>query len=303
MSAVATPLAAAGPSSRQRPSFLGAVRAELLKIRSQRLTWALLGPALLGTLALPVLVGTSEQARQNLAAHPELVYFQYLSAAGGYFDTASGIFLLLVGAWLVGMEYGSGTIRVVLGRGTGRLQLLAAQYAALAVCGLLLLAGFAAVAAVGLYAVMIAWHGSFSPIASLPAVAWRDTWLAVLAALASMAVCILLAAAAGAVGRSLAVAVGLAVAFFPTDNFGVVVMGLLERVTNQDLWPQLTQWFLGPTLNQLPAALQTDHDVGSAFAQPLVPVDATHAWVVIGAYALALAAVAVLLTWRRDVLE
>jgi ABC-2 type transport system permease protein len=134
-------------------------------------------------------------------------------------------------------------------------------------------------------------------------VAWRDTWLTVLAALASMATCILLAAAAGAVGRSLAVAVGLGVAFFPTDNFGVVVIALLQRVTNQDFWPQLTQWFLGPTLNRLPVALQTDHHVESAFAAPLVPVDAPHAWAVAGAYALALAAVAVILTWRRDVLE
>jgi hypothetical protein len=41
----------------------------------------------------------------------------------------------------------------------------------------------------------------------------------------------------------------------------------------------------------------------AAFATPLVTVDATHAWLVIAAWALALLAVSVSLTWRRDVLS
>jgi ABC-type transport system involved in multi-copper enzyme maturation permease subunit len=298
-----TPTAAVSFIPRRRPTFAGAVRAELLKIRHQAMTWLLVAfMAVVAALAVGSFA-TSESARQLLAKSPSGFYFTYLSAIGATFTTLSGIFLLLLASRLVSMEYGSGTIRVVLARGTGRLQLLAAQYLALAVAGLLLLVAFTVLSAGALYLVVIAWQGSFDPITTLPSVAWRDTWMTALIALASMAVCILLGGAAAAVGRSVAFAVGVAMAFFPTDNFGTIVMSLLQRITHQDLWPRVTQWFLGPNLNQLPAAAQTDHAAGSVFVPPLVPVDATHAWAVVGVYALVFLAGAAVLTWRRDVLE
>jgi hypothetical protein len=49
--------------------------------------------------------------------------------------------------------------------------------------------------------------------------------------------------------------------------------------------------------------MQTDHAAHPALAVPLTNVDATHAWLVIGARAVALAAMAVWSTWRRDVLQ
>jgi ABC-2 type transport system permease protein len=305
LNAVAAPAkpAAAGFRPRLHPSFAGAVRSELLKIRRQAMTWTLVGFIAVVTVIAIGSFAASDEARRLFASSPKGLYFNYLSAIAASFNTLSGIFLLLLASRLVSMEYGSGTIRVVLARGTGRLQLLAAQYLALAIAGLLLLVAFAVVAAGALYVTVLAWHGSFAPITSLPSVAWTDTWISVLISLASMAVCILLGSAAAAVGRSVAFAVGVAMAFFPTDNFGIIVMVLLRRITHQDLWPNLTQWFLGPNLNHLPAAAQTDHAVGGAWAPPLVPVDATHAWAVVGVYAFAFLATAVVLTWRRDVLE
>jgi ABC-type transport system involved in multi-copper enzyme maturation permease subunit len=304
LNAVTTSAAAAtGFRPRPHPSFGGAVRSELLKIRRQAMTWMLVGFMVVVTAIAVGSFAASEEARRLLASSPKGLYFNYLSAMDAAFNTISGISLLLLASRLVSMEYGSGTIRVVLARGTGRLQLLAAQYVALAIAGLLLLLAFAAVSAGALYVIVLAWHGSFAPITSLPAVAWTDTWINVLVSLTSMAVCILLGGAAAAVGRSVAFAVGVAVGFFPTDNFGTIVMGLLQRITHQDLWPRLTQWFLGPNLNHLAAAAQTDHAVGAAFAPPLVRVDATHSWVVIGVYALVFLALAAVLTWRRDVLE
>jgi hypothetical protein len=118
-----------------------------------------------------------------------------------------------------------------------------------------------------------------------------------------MCVCILLGSAAAVVGRSVAFGVGVGVGFFPADNFAVIVMALMSRVTHQDFWPKLTQFFLGPALNQLPAALQTDHPTRPAFATPLVHVDVTHAWLVIGAYAFVFLAASLILTRRRDVLH
>jgi ABC-type transport system involved in multi-copper enzyme maturation permease subunit len=305
LSAVAQPTAVPAASlARVRPSFPGAVRSELLKLGRQWLTWALLA-AIVAVTAIAMLVFLfSGSPRTTLALSPDAFYFQYLTAMQAVFTTMSGVFLLIASSRLVSMEYGSGAIRVVLARGTGRLGLLAAQYTALAIAAALVLAAFLLVAAVFLYATVVAWQGSFAPIASLPQVAWADTWRVLLAAAISSAVCILLGTAAAVVGRSVAFGVGVATAFFPADNFGTIVMALLGRLTHLDVWGQLTQYFLGPALNRLPGSLQTDHQVGRAFAMPLGgTVDATHCLVVIGVYALAFLAVSVVLTWRRDVLH
>jgi ABC-type transport system involved in multi-copper enzyme maturation permease subunit len=288
--------------ARTSPSFAGAVRSELLKIRRQALTWVLL--ALIAAVTAVALGDVVSSGRSSFEAHPEVFYFTYLSVALALFNTLSGIFLLAVTAWLVGMEYSRGTVRVVLARGTARLQLLAAQLLAVAIWALSLLAGFIVVAAAVLAAVVKAWHGSLSPLTSLPPAAWTDARICLLVALVSMGVCILLATAAAAVGRSLPFAMGVALAFFAADNFGTIVMRLLGRAThNYQFWDSTTQWLLGPSLNQLAATLQTDHPESTFLPTPLVTVSAGHLWAVIGAWSLFFAAVAVLLTWRRDVLE
>jgi ABC-2 type transport system permease protein len=305
LNAVAQPAATLSPSlARARPSFPGAVRSELLKIGRQWMTWVLAaGFAVLTGIALITFLA-SDASRTTLAANPLSFYFTYLTAMQVVFTTASGILLLLAGSRLVAMEYGSGTIRVVLSRGTSRLGLLGAQYAALAITAVLMLAAFAVVAVGFLYAVTVAWRGSFAPITSLPAVAWTDLWWSLLVAVVSMAVCILLSAAAAVVGRSMAFGAGVAMAFFPADNFGTLVMALLGRLTHLDVFPRLTQYLLGPALNNLPGALETDHRVRGGFAVPLGgAVDATHTWIVIGVYALLFLVSAVVLTARRDVLH
>jgi len=304
LNAIARPTVLPAPAARRaRPTFAGAVRSELLKIGRQTLTWVLLGGIVLITAIALGALAASGGARQTLDHDPLSFYFTYLAATQGVFTTASGIFLLITGSRLVAMEYGSGTIRIVLARGTGRLGLLAAQYTALAIAGLLLFAGFAIATGGFLYVLVTAWHGSFAPITSLPQAAWADTWRSVLVAATSMAVCILLAVAAAVLGRSVAFGVGVAMGLFPADNFGVIVMLLMGRVTHQDFWLKLTQWFLGPNLNVLARTIETDHRVPTAFAPPLVPVGATHVWAVIGVYAAVFLAAALALTWRRDVLH
>jgi hypothetical protein len=92
--------------------------------------------------------------------------------------------------------------------------------------------------------------------------------------------------------------------FFPADNFAVIVMQLLSRITHQDFWPRIPAYFLGPILNQLPASLQPDHAVNAAFLTPFVQgIDTTHCLVVIGIFALVFLTTSVVLTWRRDVLH
>lgn len=301
MSTAALPAVTLRPA---RPTFVGAVRSELLKIGRTWLTWALVaGFAVITAISLGA-TAASSQPKAALAASPLRFYLAYLSGVEQLFTIGSGVVLLVVGARLVSMEYGSGTIRMVLARGTSRLGLLAAQYAALAVTGLLLLAGFAVVSAAFLLAAVAVWHGDVSPVTSLPGAAWTDTWKNVLAAGVSMGVCILLCTAASVVGRSMAFGIGVAMGFFPADNFAVIVMALLTRITHQNGWVNTTQYFLGPTLNQLPSSLQTDHQVSAALITPFVTgIDATHCWVVIGVFSAVFLAASVLLTWRRDVLH
>jgi ABC-type transport system involved in multi-copper enzyme maturation permease subunit len=299
---VSSRVAATGFQPRTRPSFAGAIRSELLKIRRQAMTWVLL--AVIGAVAAVVLGETLASGRPALDARASAYYFNYLSVAQALFDVTSGVFLLATTARLIGMEYSGGTVRIVLARGTARLELLGAQLAALALCGLLLLAAFVAVATAALGIAVWTWNGSLSPLTWLPAAAGPDTGICLLVALVSTAVCILLATAAAAIGRSLPFAVGAALAFFPADSFGTIVMYLLGKATHDyGFWYSLTQWFLGPSLNQLAATLQTDHASAALLPAPLVKVTADHLWTVIGAWSALLAIAAVLLTWRRDVLE
>jgi ABC-2 type transport system permease protein len=292
-----------GFTPRTRPRFGGAVRSELLKIRRQGLIWALLGLMAIATLVALGAVVSAPSSRAALTDRPLTFYLTFLDGAHTLFDVASGIVLLVAAARLVGMEYSGGTVRVVLARGTARLELLLAQLVALAVTGLLVLAAFVVVAGVFLAVTVVAWHGDLTPLTSLPGVAWTDTGLSLVVALISMGACVLLATAAAAVGRSLPFAIGAALALFPADNFGTIVMGLLQSATGQDVWPQLTPWLLGPNLNRLAIAMQTDHHATAFLIGPLVPVSLTHALAVIGGWCLLFLAAALALTWRRDVLE
>jgi ABC-2 type transport system permease protein len=298
-----TPAAPRTALREPRPSFPGSVGSEVLKLSRQAMVWAMLGLALvffaLIALSLPQAGGLRRQLEQHPAAFLFTLYDVYLTI----FDTGSGIFLLIVAARLVGMEYSGGTIRVLLARGAGRLRLLLAKLTALALLGLALLAGFLLLVSAALYLTVVGWEGSFSRISSLPGTAWTDLGILVLIALTSMGVCILLGTTAAVLGRSVAFGIGAALALFPIDNFGTFILPLLNALTRWQLWLDISAYLLGPNLNALPVLMQKDHVAHAAFATPLVRVDATHAWLVVGAWALAFAAVSVGLTRRRDVLQ
>jgi ABC-2 type transport system permease protein len=286
-----------------RPSFPGAVRGELLKASRQLTTWVMLGVALLLFSIFALALLSADQVRTQLHASPLAWYYTVLDILLSLFDTGSGIFLLVVSARLMGMEYSSGTIRILLARGTGRVQLLAAKLTALAIGALVLLAGFLILAGAFLSILVSSWEGSLHPLTALPAEAWRYTELQVVVALISMGVCILLGTTAAVVGRSLAFGLAASLAFFPTDNFGTIVLSLLTRVTGKDTWNQVSAYLLGPALNQLPVLLEPHRQARAAFAVPLVKVDATHALIVIAAYGAIFLAASVILSARRDVLE
>jgi ABC-type transport system involved in multi-copper enzyme maturation permease subunit len=275
----------------------------VLKLSRQRATWVMLAGALLFFAVFALALVSAPQIKTQLHDNPRAWFYTMLDVLLTLFDTGSGIFLLVVSARLVGMEYSAGTIRILLARGAGRLRLLAAKLTALALAALLLLAGFTLLAAAVVVATVQGWEGSLSPLSSLPAEAWHYLELQVVVALISMGVCILLGTAAAVVGRSLAFGLSAALAFFPSDNFGTIVLSLLNRLTGKDFWNQISSYLLGPNLNQLPALLEPHRLARAAFATPLVKVDATHALLVVGTYSAVFLGAAFVLTWRRDVLE
>jgi ABC-type transport system involved in multi-copper enzyme maturation permease subunit len=202
------------------------------------------------------------------------------------------------------MEYSSGTIRIIYARGTGRLRLLLAKMLTLAIIGILLLAGYLVIAG-GIIALLVnAWTGSIAPLQHLPNEFWQDLGMWAVVQGMSMGIVILMAAAAAGIGRSLAFAMAASLAFFPVDNFSVILEALGSRITKQDHpWLNISQYQLGPNLNTVLSLIEPGHHARAAFATPLLKVDGTHALVVIGAFALAFAAIAVYRAVWPDVLE
>lgn len=265
-------------------SFSCLVRGELRKVVLQGSNWAL--PVVAVAVGGLSAAAAGDQARG-------LGPFQFaMDTYRAFAAAAVGVVVLAVSARLVALEYQQGTIRVVLARGVGRLQLLLAK---LAVVGLVALPVLAALALAGVVDVVVGLHQH-------PAtVDWQDVSLAALTVALSAVVCGVLGAAAGAVGRSMTFAMAVAAGFFPTDNGLGYVLPLLNNATQERVWADLSTYLLGPTLNHLPSVLM-GRPAGE-LVPPQLPVDATHSLLVIAGYVGVFIAAAALVNWRRDTLE
>jgi ABC-2 type transport system permease protein len=288
----------------RRPRFFGAVRGEALKVSRQLSFWLMLAGALVLLIIITLAVSTASNIQDQLKTNPTAFAYGARDVFGTVFQIGSGIFLLIVGSRLFAMEYSSGTIRIIYARGTGRLRLMLAKMLTLAIIGVLLLAGYVVVAGATLALLVNVWAGSLAPLQNLPTEFWQDLGMWAVVQGMSMAIVILMAAAAAGIGRSLAFAMAASLAFFPVDNFSVILEALGSRITRQDHpWLNISQYQLGPNLNTVLGLIEPGHHARAAFATPLTPVDATHALVVIGAFAVGFAAIAVVRTVRPDVLE
>lgn len=300
--APARAVTAATPGRPRRASYLGAVGGEILKLRRQGWIWAMLGLALLLFAVLSLAVLQVTEMRQTVRASPSLFLDNLNDIYLNVFDTGAGIFLLVVSARLVGMEYSGGTIRVLLGRGAGRLRLFSAKLTALALLGLGVLAGYLVLVAGTVYLSVLSW-GSAGLLATVPAHVWGDLVPSLLVALASIGAAILIGSTASVVGRSVTFGLTTALAFFPADNALTLLSSYLAGLTHQALWKGLTTFLLGPSLNVLPQVMETDRRPHVAFAAPLDQVSALHAWLVLVAWAAAMLVACVVLLRRRDVLQ
>lgn len=277
-----------------RPSFSGLVRGELLKIKKQRTTWVM-AVLMFILLTLPYLItyisfnpGTFLQKN---------VFDYFCSQIAGLTRAGMGFYLLILTARVFGLEYQLGTIRVLLARGVGRLQLLLAKLAAIGLVGLILLVGCLALNAILLLGGLAAYSGLHLLAQTAPHLA-----LYALTLLISAVVSVLLATALTVLGRSLAFGLSAAIAFFPLDNFGALLLPFGYKLTHSTFWPQITAYLLGPNLNQMSAALTKQPSFSFGFG-PAVDVDSTHTLLVTLAYAVICAAIAVILTIKKDVHE
>jgi ABC-2 type transport system permease protein len=287
-----------------RPRFFGTVRGEALKVSRQLSFWLMLGASFVLLAIITLAITSAPNIHDQLKTDPTSWAYGARDIFGTVFQIGSGIFLLIVGSRLFAMEYSSGTIRIIYARGTGRLSLLLAKMLTLAVIGILLLAGYLVVAG-GILALLVnAWTGSLAPLQHLPNEFWQDLGMWAVVQGMSMGIAILMAAAAAGIGRSLAFAMAASLAFFPVDNFSVILEALGSRITRQDHpWLDISQYQLGPNLNTVLNLIEPGHHARAAFATPLQKVDGTHALVLIGAFALAFAVIAVGRAVRPDVLE
>ncbi len=318
MSAAMTTAAPATTRREIRTTFLGLLRGELRKIIHMRITWVLLGVITLLIIGAQLLLVTGPRNSADLRNAPLDAFYQVLQGDTALVRIFSGIFILILTAHVIGLEYQHGTIRVLLARGVGRLHLLGAKVAALALVGLALMTLESLLELIFAWGLTLALADGRQPWRVLGAEFWADLRIYLFYLALNLVVTLLLAVAATVVGRSLAFGLAVGLSWFAVDNLLTIVLSLLERITGSDFWLNLSGVLLGPLLNRLPdyiappyhEIIQGPHGaetvtrtIGGFGPLPLVTVPAEHALLVIGVYAAIFAIVAIALTWRREILD
>ena len=285
-------------------SFLGIMHGEFLKVA--RLFWLLL--AILSTaFVVGFLLGASASGVKADLQHTPLHFFYYeMEVNLVIFRILSGILLLILTSFSIGREYQYGTIRILLARGVGRVQLLLAKLAMLALLAASLLIAFTLLIALLTCIQMFLLVGNLNALRALVPAYWGNSGIDLLTVLINMGVTILLTAAMNALSRSLTFGLSASLIWFPIDNVGAAFMNVLVELTHQQFWRNITAYLLGPLLNRLPNMLlpvEAHSGFESFGSQPLVPVSGAQALWVIGAYALAFIVMALVPTRKRDVKE
>ncbi|MDQ6773883.1 MAG: ABC transporter permease subunit [Candidatus Dormibacteraeota bacterium] len=226
---------------------------------------------------------------------------QFFASATDFFRTAIttglGILLLVVSARLVALEYHAGTVRVLLGRGVGRFQLLFAKVAALAVTGCVVLAVLVVLAAAAMAGILVNQTGGVALLRSLDDGSGRALAADLVVAVMSIAVCVLLGAAAGSM-RSMAVGIGAAIGFFPVDNGLIEFFNIFAVATGKRIWNDLGGFLLGPVLNVMPAVLSHRETAGQVLIVPANSIARGQALGVIGVFCALFLLVAMTATTR-----
>lgn len=305
---IATAPAAARPEI--RTSLLGLARGELRKIMHLRITWVLAAVMTVMVIGGQLLLISGKNNAAQMASAPLQAYYSVMEGDIAIVRVLSGVFIIVLAAHVIGLEYQYGTIRVLLARGVGRLHLLGAKVVALALVGLVMLALESLIELAFAWGLSLALAQGGQPWRALGPTYWANLRLYLFYLVLNLIVTLLLAVAAAVLGRSLAFGLAVGLSWFAVDNMLTIPLSLLERLTGSDFWAKLSTVLLGPTLNRLPDYISLpDHEathtitVGGFGPQPLLTVSGGYALVVIGIYTAIFLAVAIGLTWRREILD
>src|SRR5437588_4211996 len=96
------------PSSKLRtttPSFFGIVRGELLKVSRQWFTWLMLVLLAGGTIFAHLLTFSIPSAKANLSEAPLHFLYNEMEVSFSILRIFGGIFIIILTAYLIGMEY------------------------------------------------------------------------------------------------------------------------------------------------------------------------------------------------------
>jgi ABC-2 type transport system permease protein len=284
-------------------SFPSIMHGEFLKIT--RLFWWMLVLLAVG-FVVAFWLGASSQNVKDLQDTPLRFLYNSFESNLVIVRILSGIFLLVLTSFTIGREYQYGTIRILLARGAGRVQLLLAKIAMLALIALVLLVVFTGLTALLTCIQMLTLVGNLNGLDALTSAFWPNIGIDLLAVMVSMVSTILMAVAMNALGRSLTFGLSVSLIWFPIDNISSLIMSTLARVTHNDFWNTVTTYLLGPLLNRLPTML-LPADVRTGFESfgsgPLSSVSGAHALWVICVYSIIFLVVALVSTWKRDVKE
>jgi len=307
------------------PTFPGMVRSELQKIGWRRAVWyTLLGIGLLmlafealnyfGTLY--ALTATQGFGGPNQPAPPlppaEAISYTAMTMLLSAVRQFSGLVIAILTVMLISAEYQFGTIRIVLGRGVGRIRLLGAKVSALLIVGLIALVIILALNVAELAIVAAAMGQSDAVFGHIPSYLWSDAGLYLLMILYNLVVTMLFALFVTVLSRSLAVGLVVALVYFFVENIVSGILGVVGNATGNKIWSDIPNYFLGTNLSNLATAVLPVHEIlrtrgvvtriggGDAGGAPF---DATHAIVVTLIYSAVFLGVSLYLTWKRDVLQ
>ncbi|GCF09816.1 hypothetical protein KDI_33800 [Dictyobacter arantiisoli] len=224
----------------------------------------------------------------------------YTIASGPWIITrgCGGIFLMVITAYLIGGEYQRGTIRIILARGVGRVQLFLSQLTAVLIIMLLLLLGWAIINILSSFL----FAQSADVLKAATTEFWREMGLYMLTILINMIISILMAAAMAAVGRSLTFSMTAALSWFAADNVIGFALQNIATTTHNDVLSRLPGYLLGPILNDLPTQVGLNQLPEQGNLVQLM-MSGTQTLLVILAYGIIFLVVSLLLTWKKDIKE
>ncbi len=276
---------------------MNSVAAELLVLRKRPSTWILIGGwttvGILFAYLQPYLAysgGGRGPARALLTALlPESLASHLL----GGFPFFGGVIALMLGVLALGSDYGWGTLKTLMTQRSGRLRVLLAKLAALAVA----LVPF-------VLAIFIAGSIASYAIARIEdaAIAWPSVWELVRSLAAGwfiLAVWAALGVLLAVLSRGTALAIGLG------TLYAFVIEGIFSALASEVSWlDSLVEYFLRANAYSLvtalgvPAASLTDRGPGSFFG-PFV--DGGQAILVMATYMTGFLLLSAILYRRRDV--